>query len=144
MKKTVVTLGILATVLASTFTSCKDAETKVKDTQEKVLDARVDLMETKNEATEALEKFKLDVYEQIATNNKKIRNLRVKEIKGTSKEKEDYTSRIDALQIKNEALSAKLDAYTTYDSSNYDTFKNDLKENADALEREFKELDNQN
>uniref|UniRef100_UPI0037C055B4 hypothetical protein n=1 Tax=Flavobacterium sp. TaxID=239 RepID=UPI0037C055B4 len=116
MKKTVVTLGILATVLASTFTSCKDAETKVKDTQEKVLDARVDLMETKNEATEALEKFKLDVYEQIATNNKKIRNLRVKEIKGTSKEKEDYTSRIDALQIKNEALSAKLEAYTTYDS----------------------------
>uniref|UniRef100_UPI0037BEF21B hypothetical protein n=1 Tax=Flavobacterium sp. TaxID=239 RepID=UPI0037BEF21B len=77
-------------------------------------------------------------------NNKKIRDLRVKEIKGTSKEKEDYTSRIDALQIKNEALSAKLEAYTTYDSSSYDTFKNDLKENADALEREFQELDNQN
>lgn len=144
MKKSIVTLGILASIFAVSLTSCKDAESKVKDTQEEVLDSRVDLMESKNEAAEALEKFKLDVYEDISDNNRKIRDLRVKEIKGTSKEKEDYTRRIDALQTKNEALKSKLDAYTTYDASSYETFKNDLKENADALDKEFQELENKN
>jgi predicted nucleic acid-binding Zn-ribbon protein len=143
MKKSIVTLGILALFLAISFTSCKDAETIVKDTQEEVLDARVDLMETKNEATEALKTFKLDVYKQLSDNNKKVRDLRVKEIEGTSKEKNDYTTRIDALQTKNEALKSKLDAYTTYDAASYDTFKNNLQENAAALEREFQELENQ-
>jgi predicted nucleic acid-binding Zn-ribbon protein len=143
MKKSIVTLGILALFLAISFTSCKDAETNVKDTQEEVLDARVDLMETKNEATEALKTFKLDVYKQLSDNNKKVRDLRVKEIEGTSKEKNDYTTRIDALQTKNEALKSKLDAYTTYDAASYDTFKNNLQENAAALEREFQELENQ-
>jgi hypothetical protein len=47
------------------------------------------------------------------------------------------------LQTKNEALKSKLDAYTTYDASSYDSFKNDLQENTDALEREFQELENQ-
>lgn len=144
MKKSIVTLGILASFLAVSFTSCKDAESNVKETQEEVLDARVDLMESKNEAAAALEKFKLDIYEKISDNNEKIRDLRVKEIKGSSKEKEDYTNRINDLQTKNEALKSKLDAYTSYDASSYETFKNDLKENADALEKEFQELENQN
>ena len=144
MKKSIVTLGMLASILAFTFTSCKNTESNVKQTQEEVLDARIDLMESKNEAAEALEKFKLDVYEKISENNKKIRDLRVKEIKGTSKEKEDYTNRIDDLQTKNEALKVKLDAYTTYDASSYETFKNDLEENASALEKEFKDLEKHN
>ena len=144
MKKSIVTLGMLASVFAVSLTSCKDAETNVKQTQEEVLDARVDLMESKNEAAEALEKFKLDFYEKISDNNKNIRDLRVKEIKGTTKEKEDYTKKMDELEAKNEALKSKLDAYTSYDESSYETFKNDLKENADALEKEFQELENQN
>ena len=144
MKKSIVTLGMLALVFAVSLTSCKDAETNVKQTQEEVLDARVDLMESKNEAAEALEKFKLDVYEKISDNNKNIRDLRVKEIKGTTKEKEDYTKKMDELEAKNEALKSKLDAYTSYDESSYETFKNDLQKNADALEQEFQELKNKN
>ena len=144
MKKSIVTLGMLASVFAISLTSCKDAESNVKQTQEEVLDARVDLMESKNEAAEALEKFKLDIYEKLSNNNKKIRDLRVKEIKGTSKEKEDYTVRIDDLQTKNEALKSKLDAYTSYDASSYETFKSELQENADVLEKEFQELEKKN
>ena len=144
MKKSIITLGMLASILAVSFTSCKDAESNVKQTQEEVLDARVDLMESKNEAAEALEKFKLDIYEKLSDNNKKIRDLRVKEIKGTSKEKEDYTVRIDDLQTKNEALKSKLDAYTSYDASSYETFKSELQENADVLEKEFQELEKKN
>jgi hypothetical protein len=71
----------------------------------------MDLMETKNEATDAFEKFKLDVYKQLSNNNKKIRDLKVKEIESTSKVKNGYTTRIDELQTKNEALKSKLDAY---------------------------------
>lgn len=144
MKKSIVTLGMLASVFAISLTSCKDAESNVKQTQEEVLDARVDLMESKNEAAEALEKFKLDIYEKLSDNNKKIRDLRVKEIKGTSKEKEDYMVRIDDLQTKNEALKSKLDAYTSYDASSYETFKSELQENADVLEKEFQELEKKN
>lgn len=144
MKKSIVSLGMLTAVFALSLTSCKDAESNVKQTQEEVLDARVDLMESKNEAAEALEKFKLDIYEKLSDNNKKIRDLRVKEIKGTSKEKEDYTVRIDELQTKNEALKSKLDAYTSYDAASYETFKTELRENADSLEKEFQELENQN
>ena len=144
MKKSIITLGMLASILAVSFTSCKNAESNVKQTQEEVLDARVDLMESKNEAAEALEKFKLDIYEKLSNNNKKIRDLRVKEIKGTSKEKEDYTVRIDDLQTKNEALKSKLDAYTSYDASSYETFKSELQENADVLEKEFQELEKKN
>jgi len=141
MKKSIVSIGFLAFVFALLLSSCKDAETTVKETQEEVLDSRVDLMESKNDAAQALEQFKLNVYQKIADNNEKIRDLRVKEIKGTSMEKEDYTTRINDLQTKNEALKSKLEAYTSYDESNYETFKNDLKENADALEKEFQELE---
>lgn len=144
MKKSIVTFGMLASVFAVALTSCKDAESNVKQTQEEVLDARVDLMESKNEAAEALEKFKLDIYEKLSDNNKKIRDLRVKEIKGTSKERENYTVRIDDLQTKNEALKSKLDAYTSYDASSYETFKSELQENAATLEKEFQELESQN
>lgn len=143
MKKSIVTLGILAAFFAMSVTSCKDAETNVTDTQEEVLDAQVDLMETKNEAAAALEKFRLNVYEQISDNNKKIRDLRVREIKGTASEKENFTSRIDQLEEKNEALKSKLDAYTSYDAANFNTFKSDMEVNAESLEREFQELENQ-
>lgn len=142
MKKSITSLGMLAWFFAISLTSCKDAETKVQDTQEEVLDARVDLMESKNAAAQALEHFKLDVYKKISDNNEKIRDLRVKEIKGTAQAREDYAQRIDNLQVKNEALKTKLDAYASYDESSYETFKNDLQENADELEKEFQSLEN--
>ena len=133
---------IVAFVFTLSLSSCKDAETTVKETQEEVLDSRVDLMESKNDAAQALEHFKLDVYKKISDNNEKIRDLRVKEIKGTYHAKKDYAQRIDNLQVKNEALKTKLDAYASYDESSYETFKNDLQENADALEKEFQSLEN--
>lgn len=143
MKKSIVTLGILTSFLAGSVTSCKDAETKVIDTQEEVLDARVDMMESKNEADEALENYRLEVYETISENNKKIHDLRVREIKGNTSDKENYKSRIDELEEKNEALKSKLDAYTSFDATNFETFKNEMEANTQALERELQELENQ-
>ena len=144
MRKSIVTLGMLAAVFALSLTSCKDTEANLKQTQENVLDAKVDLMESKNEAAEAMEKFKLDVYEKISDNNKKIRDLRVKEIKGSPKDRQNYIVRIDDLNTKNEVLKNKLDAYTTYDASSYENFKNDLQKTTDDLEREFRELESRN
>lgn len=144
MKKSILTLGMLASVFAISLTSCKDAEANVEQTQENVLDAKVDLMESKNAAAEALEKFKLDVYKKISDNNKKIRDLRVKEIKGSPKDIENYADRINDLNARNEVLKNKIDGYTTYDSANYEQFKNDMQKTADDLEREFQELDNRN
>lgn len=95
MKKTIVKVSTLMLILAVSFTSCKNTESNVIDAQEKVLDARVDLLESKNEATEALEKFKLEIYEKISENNKKIRDLSLKEIKGTPKEREEFAARIN-------------------------------------------------
>jgi hypothetical protein len=141
MNKSIVSIGFLAFVFVLSLSSCKDAETTVKEAQEEVLDSRVDLMESKNDAAQALEEFKLDIYQKIAENNEKIRDLRVKDIKGSSMKKEDYATRIDNLQTKNQALKLKLDAYTSYDKSNYETFKNDLEENADTLEKELQELE---
>jgi hypothetical protein len=144
MKKLRVTTGILALIFAMLLTSCKDAETDVKETQEEVLDSRVDLLESKKEAAQAIEQFKLDIYGKISVNNEKIRDLSVKEIKGTLQEKVAYTKRIKGLQSRNDALKAKLDAYTSYNKSTYETFKNDLRENADSLERQFQSLENEN
>ena len=141
MKKTIVKISTLMLILAVSFTSCKNTESNVIDAQEKVLDARVDLLESKNEATEALEKFKLEIYEKISENNKKIRDLSLKEIKGTPKEREEFAARINQLKNKNEALKSKFDAYTSYDASSFEVLKNELKESSDALEVELKKLE---
>ncbi|MDD3004904.1 hypothetical protein [Flavobacterium sp.] len=141
MKKSIVTISTLMLFLAVSFTSCKNTESNVINAQEEVLDARVDLLESKNEATEALEKLKLEIYEKISDNNRKIRDLSLKEIKGTPDERKEFEARINELENKNEALKSKLDAYTSYEASSFEVLKNELKENSDALEVEFKKLE---
>ncbi len=137
MKKSILTLGMIAMLSAGTLTSCKDGEAKVEDAQEDVLEAKQDVVEEQNEANQEYENYKMEINEKITKNEQKIADLKVKKMTGSADAQDRHNKRIARLEEKNAELKAKLDQYTTYSADTWEAFKADVDSAADALEKEF-------
>lgn len=137
MKKSIVTLGMIAMLFAGSLTSCKNNEAKMEDAQEDVLEAKQDVAEEQNEANQEYENYKMEINEKITKNEQKIADLKVKNITGSADAKERHNNRIAKLEAKNSELKAKLDQYTTYSADTWEAFKTDVNNAAEELERDF-------
>lgn len=137
MKKSILTLGMIAMLFAGTLTSCKNNEAKVEDAQEDVLEEKQDVAEAQNEANQEYENYKMEINEKITKNEQKIADLKVKKITGSADAQERHNRRIAKLEARNSELKAKLDQYTTYSADTWEAFKADVDSTATSIERDF-------
>lgn len=137
MKKSIVTLGMIAMLFAGSLTSCKNNEAKIEDAQEDVLEAKQDVAEEQNEANQEYENYKMEINEKITKNEQKIADLKVKNITGSADAKERHNKRIAKLEARNSELKAKLDQYRTYSADTWEAFKADVDSTATSIERDF-------
>lgn len=137
MKKSIVTLGMIAMLFAGSLTSCKNNEAKIEDAQEDVLEEKQDVAEAQNEANQEYENYKLEINEKITKNEQKIADLKVKNITGSADAKDRHNKRIAKLEAKNSELKAKLDQYTTYSADTWEAFKADVDSIATSIEKDF-------
>lgn len=137
MKKSILTLGMVAMLFAGTITSCKNNEAKVEDAQEDVLEAKQEVAEEQNEANQEYENYKMEINEKITKNEQKIADLKVKKITGSADAQERHNKRIAKLEARNSELKAKLDNYSTYSADTWEAFKADVDSTANSIERDF-------
>lgn len=137
MKKSILTLGMVAMLFAGSLTSCKNNEAKIEDAQEDILEERQDLAEAQNKANQEYENYKMEINEKITKNEQKIADLKVKKITGSADAQERHNKRIAKLEAKNSELKAKLDQYTTYSADTWEAFKANVDSTATAIERDF-------
>ncbi len=137
MKKSILTLGMVAFLFAGSLTSCKNNEAKVEDAQEDVLEAKQEVAEEQNEANQEYENYKMEINEKITKNEQKIADLKVKKITGSADAQERHNKKIAKLEARNSELKAKLDKYTTYSADTWEAFKADVDSTASSIERDF-------
>ena len=132
MKKSILTLGMIALLSAGTLTSCKDGEAKVEDAQEDVLEAKQEVVEEQNEANQEYENYKMEINEKITKNEQKIADLKVKKITGSADAQERHNKRIAKLEARNSELDERSKAYETY-KTDWQKFQQEFNRDMDDL-----------
>ncbi len=137
MKKVIMYAAVAAFAVSSFLTSCQSNESKVEEAQE-------ELKEAKAELNAEYPAFKTNAEVQIADNEKRIAELRVKLNKpGTSVFDDSRKKKIDELEVKNAELRIKLEAYEK-ENSDWETFKREFNHDMEGIADAFKDLGNDN
>lgn len=138
--KTLIILTVLALVLLVSFMGCK------KTDEQKVADANATAMETQQDANNAANQsdaekewlmYKSAAESKIAEHEKIIAVYKAKMTNASGKLQASYDKKIDALELKNKELKAKLYDYRDEGNTKWTQFKNefdnDLSELGSAL-----------
>ncbi len=130
--------------LAILLVACQKPEAKVENAKEKIADANQDLKEAKREARAEWQenwlKFKRDNDEEIASNERRILELRkdVKDVDARYRGK--YNTRIDELEHRNNDLRDRVNNYKDAGDERWEEFKKDMKRDMDDLRSSLKNV----
>ena len=142
MKKTIFTLVVTMLMAGSIFTSCDSPSQKVDDAKDKVQDAKEELKEAKQDLNAEYPAFKKDAEEEIAANDKRIAELRLKLAKpGKAPLDGLRKQRIDDLEKRNAELRRRLYGYEK-EHSDWEAFKRQFKHDEDNLRDAFRDFGN--
>lgn len=141
MKKSIFTLALPLGLALTVLSACSSPEQKEAAAQDKVQDAKEELNtvqantnaeEQKAASIEEWKLFKSDTEIRIGNNEKRIAELKDKMKKPGKTLDPLYKSRIDALELKNQELKSRLEAYEK-NQSNWETFKREFNHDMDEL-----------
>jgi hypothetical protein len=142
MKKLIITLMVVVTVITSTIiTACGPSTPKEDAAKAKVEDAKEELKDARKEATaEEWKAFKDESELKIRDNEIRIAEFKAK-IKETGKALDAlYEKKIDALEQQNKDMKARIDAYETNKESDWEAFKREFNHDMDELGQALKDL----
>ena len=148
MKKSLFTFVISIIIIGILLISCKPSTKEEIEAKESLIEAKdnakkasVDLLEVKRAATkEEWNEFKQQTDSAIRSNEARIADLKI-QIKKTSKSIDaSYDRKIDTLQQKNAALKVKLITYKNDTHADWDTFKQEFKDDMNELGQALKGL----
>jgi hypothetical protein len=154
MNKLFFAIAISILMAGTMFTSCESAEQKEEKARQEVAETERELREAQEEANEAARKvameeewvvFKRDAEAQIAKNEIRIAELRVKLKKPGKVLDEVYAKRIDTLEAENRELRARIVAYERKDSD-WEEFKREFNHDMNQIGKALEDLgkDNKN
>jgi outer membrane murein-binding lipoprotein Lpp len=149
MKKIILTLAVVTTLLAGTvLTGCQSSAQKEESARKDLLEAKQDLKDAQNDANaeaqkvklaEEWETFKKDAELTISNNEIRIADLRVKLGKPGTKLDAIYHKRIDAFEQQNKDLRKRIEDYED-SQSDWETFKREFNHDMDVLGDALQEL----
>ncbi len=130
--------------LSFLISACQKPEEKVDNAREKVADANQDLKEAKREARAEWQedwlKFKRDNDEDIASNERRILELRKDVNDVDARYRAQYNNRIDELEHRNNELRERVNNYRDSGDERWEEFKKDMKRDMDDLHTSLKNV----
>lgn len=130
---------ILVISIGAIFGSCKSAQQKEATAKQNVVDAKQNLRDTQVANANEWAVFKADAQLQIASNEARIAELKVKMNKPGSTFDGMYRTRIEKLEAKNSELKTQLNNYEG-NPSDWTTFKNDFNRSMNEMGNNIKDL----
>jgi hypothetical protein len=142
----------LSTVLIMGFVSLtlimgcsRTAEQKIADAKADVTVAKQDVKDAVADAQTAAERedwlaFKGAAEIRIAVNDKSIAEYKLKMTAADGKQHAEYDKRIDALELKNKELRARLDKYPDGGKNTWEQFKSEFSHDMDELGSALKDF----
>lgn len=130
---------ILVISIGAIFGSCKSAQQKEATAKQNVADANQNLRDTQVANANEWAVFKADAQLQIASNEARIAELKVKMNKPGSTFDGMYRTRIEKLEAKNSELKTQLNNYEG-NPSDWTTFKNDFNRSMNEMGNNIKDL----
>ncbi len=140
MKKSIVSLGVLAFITGAILTSCNTAAEKVEKAQENVMDANKDLADANKEYQEDIENYRKETADKITVNSQIIADLKAKIEHEKKEAKTDYKKIIAELEQKNNEMKKKMDDYKAEGKEKWEKFKAEFNHDMDELGAAFKGL----
>jgi hypothetical protein len=123
--------------LAFLLAACQQPEQKVADAKANVATANQDLKEARRDAgtvwQETWLKFKRDNDESIASNERRILELRKEVAAVDARYRATYTVRIDKLEARNNEIRDRVNNVKDEGDARWETFKSDTKHDLDDL-----------
>ena|SRR5579863_8193405 len=141
MKKTILNLAVATALMAGTITAhSQSAEQKVEAAKDKEQNAKQELKDAKTELNAEYPAFKKAAEEKIASNEKRIKELRKEpETPGNASANLLRKQKIDALEKRNADLKSRLYAYEK-ERSGWEAFKGGFNRDMDNLRDAFKDF----
>jgi chromosome segregation ATPase len=140
MKKSILTLSVLAFVSGVTFTSCNSPAKKVEIAESNVVKANIELDSAKAEYLADIISYRKEAAEKIAANDKIIADANAKMVNDKKEVKADYKKKIAELEEKNEDLRKKIEGYKPEGKDKWESFKAEFNSDLDALGKAFSDL----
>ncbi|WP_310560486.1 hypothetical protein [Flavobacterium sp.] len=148
MKKSILTLTVITFITATILLSCKPKTNEVKDAQEKVAVARDNVQDAKDTLAMAKQSateeewraFKNSGDSIVRINDRRIAALKLK-IKNTGNNIDSaYQKNLYVMEVRNENLKVKMDAYKNGASNDWQSFKREFKHDTDEIGQALKDL----
>jgi len=143
MKKTIYYTAVLAIAAGCIFSSCQSKTDRENAANKNVQDAKEELKEEQKELNAEYPAFKTDAESKIASNDKRIGELRTQINKPGKTFDELRKKRIDELEEKNAQLRSRLNGYET-ERSDWESFKREFNSDMEGMGEAFKNLGNNN
>ncbi len=139
-------MSVFALVSMSMFLGCSQtSEQKLADAKANAADLKQDVKAAVADQTEAAKQvewlsFKSNAELKIIANDKAIADYKVSMTGTNGKRRSNYDKKIDALELKNKELKAKLEKYPETGKSTWEQFKNEFSHDMDELGSALKDF----
>ncbi len=141
-----IAMSVFALVSMSMFLGCSQtSEQKLADAKANAADLKQDVKAAVADQTEAAKQvewlsFKSNAELKIIANDKAIADYKVSMTGTNGTRRSNYDKKIDALELKNKELKAKLDNYPASGKSTWEQFKNEFSHDMDELGSALKDF----
>ncbi|MBK6911339.1 MAG: hypothetical protein IPH10_10505 [bacterium] len=141
----VVVLAVAVASIATIVGCSQTSEQKLADAKAEVVDLKKDVKVAVAEQTEAAKQvewlsFKSNAEVKIMANDKAIADYKARMSGANGKRRAEYDKKIDALELKNKELKARLVNYPETGKSSWEQFKNEFSHDMDELGSALKDF----
>ncbi|OFY96493.1 MAG: hypothetical protein A3K10_06490 [Bacteroidetes bacterium RIFCSPLOWO2_12_FULL_31_6] len=144
MKKSIHILALTAFAAGTIFISCNSSAEKVDAAKANIETIEHDLITAKEDYYKEYNKFKYESDKRITENTERIAELKGRSRKMKKEIKSEYEKTIANLQIRNDALKAKMDEYKEDGKDKWESFKREFNHDMDELGQSITGLVNNN
>jgi anion-transporting ArsA/GET3 family ATPase len=137
MKKTVLTMVVLAFMAGVMFTGCNSPGQKLKNAEDDVVEANAALEKANQEYLADLESYRQATAVQTITNEQMIAELKARASKVKASARADYDKKVNELEEWNNDMKSRLANFKDEEQDNWVSFKaefsRDMKELGKAI-----------
>jgi DNA anti-recombination protein RmuC len=138
LKSKVIAVTII--MVGSMAVGCGPSESKIETADVKVTEAEQELTEARQEYSDELIKFREQTNEVIASNERKIAEIKANRENNKSDVQKEYRKDIDELEAKNAELKTRLNDYKDEGSEKWNSFREEFNRDMDQLGQSLKEF----
>jgi hypothetical protein len=146
MKKNIISLVLVSSLIsAAVLTGCRPSTSREEAAQAELKQAKIELAEAQRAANATeWQSFKDESEIKIKDNAVRISSLKLKITKSGKALDKLYQEKVEALELQNKALEAKMNDYEKTGKNNWQSFKREFNHDMDELGNAMKDLTTNN